>query len=73
MDGLVKHFKCLCFLIMNWILFPFKAITDDSYPSNINQSGVILKCNGTEKTLQQCVREEVDTCNGTAGTQCRGL
>ncbi|VDI01369.1 Hypothetical predicted protein [Mytilus galloprovincialis] len=49
----------------------FNAISDSSYPSNASQPGIVVKCNGTEKTLQACARHEIDSCKTVAGAQCR--
>ncbi|XP_076098251.1 SCO-spondin-like [Mytilus galloprovincialis] len=49
----------------------FNAISDSSYPSNASQPGILVKCNGTEKTLQACERHDIDSCKTVAGAQCR--
>lgn len=58
--------------IKNLCIF-FTAISDSSYPSNASQPGILVKCNGTEKTLQACERHDIDSCKTVAGAQCRGI
>jgi len=55
-------------------LFTVVAVTNGTYDNKTNNLNNYIRteCNGTERFLQECQREEVHTSSKTAGVKCRG-